>query len=73
MITGVGREAVTCLDETASIVNAIQRDGKQKSFFASPCFTVSAKWREEEENLTLLFPKYRQSILLPMQAVFSRR
>ena len=32
----------------------------------------SAKWREEEEKkLALLFAKYRQSILLPMQAVFT--
>ena len=40
-----------------ALFNAIQIDGKQKKKFASRCFTVSAKWREEEENLALLFPK----------------
>ncbi len=62
-----------CLNETASIHNSIQIDGKQKRFFLQVhVLLFFAKWGKEEEKLALLFPKYRKSILLPMQAVFSR-
>ena len=63
-----------CLNETASIHNSIQIDGKQKRFFSQVhVLLFSAKWGKEGKKLALLFPKYRQSILLPMKAVFTRR
>ena len=56
-----------CHNETASNVNAIQIDGKQKKIFLQVhVLLFSAEWREEEEKLALVFPKYRLSIFLPM-------
>ena len=48
-------------------------ENKKDFFLQLHLLLFSAKWRKEEEKLALLFPKYRQSILLPMQAVFTRR
>ena len=59
------------LNETASTVNFLKKDGKQNKSY--PCFTVLCLMeRRKRETGSVIF-QYRQGILLPMQAVFILR
>ena len=72
MITGVGGEAMTASMKLQTFITPLNI-WKFYLFLQAHVLLFPTKWGKKKRNWLCYSFKYRQSILHPMQAVFSRR
>ena len=62
-----------CLNETASIHNSIQINGKQKRFFASPRFTVLCQMEKRRKETGSVIPQVQAKHFASNASCFHRK